>query len=142
MGVGDEGARVDRRADPEFVARYSEIAKDPNDGGRHPDRHVVRASAGHELAIALVSGQRGREPDDEGNAEAGQILGSLVAVGVALGRWLLAHPEAEEHDRRSAHVRKVMDRIAEKTHRAGQDRDRQLDQPTSPSVAALPSRRA
>jgi hypothetical protein len=82
--------------------------------------------AADELAVALERRQAGREPDHERDAQTGEILGAFVTVGIAVGRCLLADPEAEEHDSGRADIGEVVKGIAEEADRARQDRDPKL----------------
>ena len=105
-----------------LVDRYNEVCASFGD----PDAQVRGAAVPEQLADALQARERRAGPDDQGDADPGQVLGPLQAVGVALGRPAPGQPEAEEHHRAGGHVGQVVDRVAEQPHRAGQDRDQQL----------------
>ena len=66
----------------EFDARDNLVADDPEDGSSHPDADVGRPAMDGQLVDADDGGKRRAGPDDEGDAEAGQVLRTLVAVGV------------------------------------------------------------
>jgi len=109
-----------------FVPGDDLVADDAQRGAGDAEGDVAGGTVAGELADALVPGERGAGPDDHGDADPGQVIGAVQAIGVALGRPGAGYPEAEEHHGAGRHVGQVVDRV-QQPDRPGQDRQQQLD---------------
>jgi len=69
---------------------------------------------------------RGNAAADRHDADAREVLGSFIAVGVTLGGCSLGDPEPEEDHGGSRYVGDVVEGISEQRHRVGQQEDREL----------------
>src|ERR1700744_1397840 len=78
----------------QLVRGHDLVADDPQDGAGDADAHVGGAAVTEQLAHAFEAGEGGADPDDQGDADPGQVLGPLPAVRVALGRPAAGHAEA------------------------------------------------
>ena len=88
---------------------------------------VGGAAVVDELADALVPGEAGAGPDDDGDPDPGEVLGPVQAVGIPLRRPPAREAEAQEDHGAGRDVGQVVDRVAEQPDRPGQDREQQFD---------------
>jgi hypothetical protein len=100
LGVCQECGGLDAATDLQLVAGDELVADHSDHGGHHREAEVRRAAVLDELVITRHRRECCACPDDERNAETGQVLGPVVSVRVRRRRLLLRNPEAEPHDRR------------------------------------------
>jgi hypothetical protein len=81
-----------------------------------------------QLADAFQAGEGGAGPDDDRDADAGQVLGAFESVGVLLGGRPAGQPEPEKHHRAGRDVGQVVDRVTQQPDRTGEQGQQQFGQ--------------
>ncbi len=79
-------------------------------------------------AYRLIRGERRGRRDEHDDHDAGEVFGSAVAVGVALGRESPADHEGDAERHRGERVGQVVQRVSEERDRAREDHHDRLQQ--------------
>jgi hypothetical protein len=89
---------MDTAPNAKLVAGHELIARDADRSGGDIRTDVVDAVMRDQLVHAFDAGEGCADPDHQGDAEAGEVLGSFQAVGVALAGAPAADPKADSAD--------------------------------------------
>ncbi len=77
LGVGNRGGRLDAPPASALVAGDELVAEDSDERGGYADADVAGAAVVRKFVNGDVAGEDVARPDDEGDAETGDVLGSL-----------------------------------------------------------------
>lgn len=122
-----ERCRLDLVPDPALGAGHRLVAGDPYHRAENAGTEVAGRAVSDQFAIALHRGEHCAGPDDQRHPQPGEVLGTLVAVGVTGGGFPLGHREAEEHDCAGRHVGQVVQGVGQQAYRSTEQGQEQFD---------------
>src|SRR6202023_1271231 len=93
--------------DGPLVAGHDLVSDNADSRAGDAPAQVVGGTIFEQFVHTLDPRERGADPDHDGDPDAGEVLGALIAVGVALAGAAFGHPETDEHDQAGRHVGQV-----------------------------------
>src|SRR6266700_80156 len=127
LPVGDERNTIDALAHGDFVLSENFVACYSNQGCRHTQVELCWGRAAGELLDGLDGSSDRAGDDHQHNEDAGQVLGAIVAIGVAVVGGAIGEYEGDPEGNSGQHIAEVVEGVGEKSRAAADARDGKLN---------------